>query len=275
MWLVNSNNTYKIQPNVFGSQQINFLGSKEWTWISDINFYTQSNSEAISITSDYLQNIKATAGNTAGIWTIKCPALKTIELDGQDISGTINLPKSDSENMPNLENIDVSNTKVSLIIENSSVKTINYSNVNAQNLTITNCSNLISVNLNNVTLSSSASLTYTWGSNLRISNTNIKQLKVTATKENSEFYLSTDNSITNITLIGFKKVTINNCPKLQKVTIQDSGTYKCEELYITNCNGAVANLGFNTTDDDNYKRLCKSGYAFSLNSSSITSTSSL
>ena len=27
MWLVNSNNTYKIQPNVFGSQQINFLGS--------------------------------------------------------------------------------------------------------------------------------------------------------------------------------------------------------------------------------------------------------
>ena len=271
---VNSNNTYKIQPNVFGSQQINFLGSKEWTWISDINFYTQSNSEAISITSDYLQNIKATAGNTAGIWTIKCPALKTIELDGQDISGTINLPKSDSENMPNLENIDVSNTKVSLIIENSSVKTINYSNVNAQNLTITNCSNLISVNLNNVTLSSSASLTYTWGSNLRISNTNIKQLKVTATKENSEFYLSTDNSITNITLIGFKKVTINNCSKLQKVTIQDSGTYKCEELYITNCNGAVANLGFNTTDDDNYKRLCKSGYAFSLNSSSITSTSS-
>lgn len=84
MWLVNSNNTYKIQPNVFGSQQINFLGSKEWTWISDINFYTQSNSEAISITSDYLQNIKATAGNTAGIWTIKCPALKTIELDGQE-----------------------------------------------------------------------------------------------------------------------------------------------------------------------------------------------
>ena len=51
---VNSNNTYKIQPNVFGNQQINFLGSKEWTWISDINFYTQSNSEAISITSDYL-----------------------------------------------------------------------------------------------------------------------------------------------------------------------------------------------------------------------------
>lgn len=55
MRLVNSNNTYKIQPNVFGSQQINFLGSKEWTWIFDINFYTQSNSEAISITSDYLQ----------------------------------------------------------------------------------------------------------------------------------------------------------------------------------------------------------------------------
>lgn len=82
MRLANSINTYKIQPNVFGSQQINFLGSKEWTWISDINFYTQSNSEAISITSDYLQNIKATAGNTAGIWTIKCPALKTIELDG-------------------------------------------------------------------------------------------------------------------------------------------------------------------------------------------------
>ena len=54
MRLVNSNNTYKIQPNVFGSQQINFLGSKERTWISDINFYTQSNSEAISITSDYL-----------------------------------------------------------------------------------------------------------------------------------------------------------------------------------------------------------------------------
>ena len=73
MRLVNSNNTYKIQPKVFGSQQINFLGSKEWTWISDINFYTQSNSGAISITSDYLQNIKATAGNTAGIWTIKCP----------------------------------------------------------------------------------------------------------------------------------------------------------------------------------------------------------
>ena len=54
MRLVNSNNTYKIQPKVFGSQQINFLGSKEWTWISDINFYTQSNSGAISITSDYL-----------------------------------------------------------------------------------------------------------------------------------------------------------------------------------------------------------------------------
>ena len=271
---VDSNETYKIQPNVFGSQQINFLGSKEWTWISDINFYTQSNSDNISITSDYLQNIRATAGSTAGIWTIKCPALKTIELNGQDISGTINLQKSDAENMPNLEKIDVSGTKISLIVEDSSVKTINYSNVVAQNLTITNCTNLTSVNLNNVTLSSLASLTYTWGNNLRISNTNIKQLKVTATKENSEFYLSTDNSITNITLIGFKKITINNCPKLQKVTIQDSGSFKCEELYITNCNGAVTNLGFNSTEDDNYKTLCKSGYAFSLNSASVTSSSS-
>lgn len=76
------------------------------------------------------------------------PALKTIQLTSPNYGGTLNIDRS----FTSLTNINLSNSGISLVIDNPNVRTITASNLrNAGAVRITNCSGLgeNSVSLNN------------------------------------------------------------------------------------------------------------------------------
>lgn len=255
-YITNTNNKIKIRVNVTGNQEVKFGGSKNWTWIKDINFL-QTNS--IYIKSELLEEIRGTGGSSnAKSFEFKTPALKILQLTNPNYNGDITLEKT--TNYPNLNEVNFSNSSLSKIILNDlNITSLNISNIKNtySEITISNCLQLEKFVYSKLDISK-LSFTDCYIKELRFENTNLNTLEISS-KNNSRIVINNIANLRRVTLNGFSEVIIKNCSKLQEVvlgpTIENGKlVYSLTKLTINNCNNQNLSV-VDSTDNENINKI--------------------
>lgn len=234
--LRSSANTYQITFSGSGNIAFALYGSNQLTYISNVTWYTPTQ---MIINSDNLTNIYGNNPNyNVAIQKITSPALQSIELMGSRYSGSLSL--TESSKYANLSTINISNTQINLTATEINVQSINVTNVYATNCDISKCSKLKTLKLNGLTLSNQLTLTVNYASNVLFNEIETKYFTVTSSVVNQNNTLVIDGSknkfqtLKELTISGFAKVKIFNCPKLERINISEiiSGD-ATKDIYLT------------------------------------------
>ena len=261
--LQESSNKYNIKIRNVGTNKVVFGGSSMWTNIDSINSLAQGN---VTIVSDKLQVLNGNAG-TANSWTLQMPALQELYLNSKDYTGDLVFSRDALVQSPALRIIDISNSKINLNVDSQNVRTVNLTNVKSGSIQIRNCNLIEDVIFNSsvITYCVISPVNYIQANGtMTLSNNSITQLEL-STGNNLNLNISNDISLKQLTVSGFKTITITNCPNLQ--TINSSGSSltsinvsQCTKLEnvslnVTNCtsiqipNIPLKNLTLNTSTD--------------------------
>lgn len=231
-YILGGEKNQQVEFTPTGVQNVKLGGSQAWTYLQDINWITTS---GLYITSDKLENITGSSGKFTSL-QLQTPNVKTITLTSRNYSGALQLNGTD--NYPNLSDVNISGSQISLNANNLNVKSINISNMDAPNseVIITNCSSITTLNTANTKLRS-LQIEGLQGSlkNFTLNNTNINSISVRGGEAGGTFTLTNDQTVTSVVVGDFQKVIIQNCPKLTKVTINQKTVQDVEELQILNC----------------------------------------
>lgn len=245
-FIVGGDKNQQIEFTPTGVQAIKLGGSQAWTYLSNINWVTTS---SLYITSDKLENITGSSGKFTSL-QLNTPNVRVISLTSPNYSGLLQL--DGFENYPNLSEIDLSNSQISLQANNLKVKKIILNDMPAPNseVTITNCSELEILNISNVSLRS-LSLEGLRGSliNLNLSGNSINTINVRCDEPGGTFTLSGDTSVTSLTIGDFQKVIISNCPNLKKIVINQKIVQDVEELQVTGCRAQGLSITSGTSEE--------------------------
>lgn len=234
--LEDSNIEYTIRTSFSGNQTSVFGGSQLWTTLDSINSFVESSVASavpLYLNNPYLEYITGTSGSYAGGFNIILPAIKEISLTSSGYSGSLRIDNS----FGNLTNINISNSSISLEVNESIVKTINAQGINSSSLYLTNCNNLTDVNLLNAAIQD-CKIAPAWTKDINLSNNRIKTLSVGGRLVNGQYgtlTISNNATMTSVTFDSFKNVNINNCTKLSKLTCNDSIHSMINTLTITDC----------------------------------------
>ena len=242
-YIIGGDNLQSIDLKTTGVQTVKFGGSQAWTYLQSINWI---NTTTLLINSDNLESINGNEGSFSSI-TLKTPNVKTIDLNSSKYSGLLTL--NDFKSYPNLNSVNIANSKMSLNCDGLDLKTLNISNIVNVNseITIRNCNKLEKFICSNATLKSLTIRPI--NQSLSFTNCNINSYNLSSKVEDASIVIENDTNVENVTLSGFKNITIKNCPKLRKVTIQKS-EYATENISITYCNNAVLTVVTNDIDQE-------------------------
>ena len=225
-------NLYHIRVPLSGNQTYSFYGSGAWTYLDSINSF---NFKTLNVSSKYLETLSGSSStNAMTLGTINMPSLKTLELTSPNYTGTLSI---DGENYPNLGSVNVSNTGINLDITNSTITTVNISNMRNSSVSIIGCPNLqnvtfgaggtgtTSTTLTNCIISpmSNTQLVNT----VTINNSKIKELTLTNTTfTNNRTHLKIvgDESLTTLNISGISILEVSNCSSLKNIFITDPET---------------------------------------------------
>lgn len=232
-YILGGNNYQKIEFKPTGQQAVHFGGSQAWTYLSSIDWVSQSG--PISITSKNLENITGTSGKFSGI-SLSIPSLKDLKLNSNTYSGLLSLKSS--INYPNLKSIDISGSNLSMTLDDLSIDYLNISNIqNSQaEITITNCNQLKdnfyygSLVLQSLTLSGNKQI-----GDINLDGNKISKLDLSCSTAGKTISISNDISVSSISLTGFENIKINGCPNLQSVVIKQGNYSQVKNISITNC----------------------------------------
>lgn len=234
--LRSSANMYQITFSGSGNIAFALYGSNQITYMSNITWYTPT---SMIIKSDNLTTIYGNNPNyNVAISKIESPALQSIDLTGSRYSGSLSL--TESSKYVNLSTINISNSQINLIATEINVQSINVTNVYATNCDISKCSKLRTLKLNGLTLSNQLTLTVNYASNVLFNEIETKYFTVTSSVVNQNNTLVIDGSrnkfqtLKELTISGFAKVKIYNCPKLERINISEiiSGD-STKDIYLT------------------------------------------
>lgn len=234
--LRSSANTYQITFSGSGNIAFALYGSNQITYMSNITWYTPT---SMIIKSDNLTTIYGNNPNyNVAISKIESPALQSIDLTGSRYSGSLSL--TESSKYVNLSTINISNSQINLTATEINVQSINVTNVYATNCDISKCSKLKTLKLNGLTLSNQLTLTVNYASNVLFNEIETKYFTVTSSVVNQNNTLVIDGSknkfqtLKELTISGFAKVKIFNCPKLERINISEiiSGD-STKDIYLT------------------------------------------
>ena len=234
--LRSSANTYQITFSGSGNIAFALYGSNQITYMSNITWYTPT---TMIIKSDNLTTIYGNNPNyNVAISKIESPALQSIDLTGSRYSGSLSL--TESSKYVNLSTINISNSQINLTANEINVQSINVTNVYATNCDISKCSKLKTLKLNGLTLSNQLTLTVNYASNVLFNEIETKYFTVTSSVVNQNNTLVIDGSknkfqtLKELTISGFAKVKIFNCPKLERINISEivSGD-ATKDIYLT------------------------------------------
>ena len=236
--LEDSTKIYKLYIPVTGNEYFRFGGSSDWRYINNISSFIAQD-QVFNISSDKLDTLTGTFGHCKQ-WVINLPAMKTLSLTSPNYSDTITLHEANK--YPNIKDIIIDNSKLSLDLNNIPVQTISANSVNSNNISIINCPNINTLSLNNATIVN-LTIAPIWTNNIIINNSwgNITTINLTG-KESEEFTVEITNNtgLTSLSITGrCTSIIIKDCPNLNKLTIaQDpkDNEYYIETLKITNCN---------------------------------------
>lgn len=254
-YIINTNNKVKIGVKVTGNQIVTFGGSKNWTWLDNINFLQQS---TVYIESDLLEEIRGTGGSSkVNSFSFKTPSLKKLQLTNPNYNASVTLENTTA--YPNLNEVNFSGSNLSNIkLNNLNITALNISNIRNPNseITIQNCSKLKTFSYSNLNIRT-LSFSDCYIKNLNFTNTNLTKLEITSKCE-STITINNVANLREITLNGFSEVTINNCSNLQKVIlgpISKNGEfiYTLKRLTINNCINDKLSIVDSASDNDSRK----------------------
>ena len=226
MFTNNENMDSKFLFKTNGMQTYLFGGSALWTEIDYINpFLVYGTTNSFQISSEYFTKITGTTG-TCNSWTFDTPSLKSLSLtnktDVPTYSGEINF--NGLEDYPNLRDITIDGTAIVLNVSNSNVVSISAQGMKeGASVTVNNTPNIaniaVSGNLNDLTLPG-------WGTDIRIPSdgTTISCGRITVQNlkyPGASIRISNAPNLIELYLTGFRKVVVDNCPKLNKIVFGD------------------------------------------------------
>ena len=233
----NKESTFTLKTN--GTQTVLFGGSALWTELDSINpFITQGK---LQISSNYFTKIVGNSG-VCNTWTFNVPSLRYLSLTNSPeleatYSGVIRF--DGTENYPNLDYINISGTKIELDVRNSNISTIYAGSMKSgSSVKISNTPNLRDVQISgyvgDIELPG-------WGQNVIIptGGSTISSGKINIRNTNYPGAAVTIHSAPNLeelTLTGFSRITVYNCPKLKKViigSVDDIENFGLKSLDIT------------------------------------------
>lgn len=231
-YILGGDNWQQIEFTPTGNQFINLGGSQNWNELQSIDWISTG---SLTITSNNLSNIQGSQGSFTAI-ELNTPNIKTIELNSAKYSGRLDLETTTK--FPNLNIIDISNSKLGLVANNLNVSQINISNIqnSSAEIDIRNCNKLASFKYTNIILKSLTlqNINYNIGT-LTFNNTQINTLNLSCSESGCSVIINNDSAIEQIELTGFSAISITNCPKLRKVIINDTNTLKVHSLQIKDC----------------------------------------
>ena len=218
--LPDSDHKYQIYLENSGLNVVTLGGSALWTYLDSINSFII---QKMNISSNRLKNINGSSG-TATEWVLTLPALQTLSLTSPNYSGKLIFDATQGDNFPNLRSIDISNSCIDLEVKDENVETIKINGVGATSNTapyakISGCSRLKNVEISGSRLSSLI-VDPVWKKNITLSGNRIRMIDLACDPENPSTLTLSDDAVTTLTVTNFSKVTIKDCPLLEKVILK-------------------------------------------------------
>lgn len=234
-----SSTKYETYIDITGTQVTTFGGSQLWRTLDDINGFvsTMNHPEgSFILNSNTIDSIVGTVGTHTGPWEINAPSVKNITLTSANYSGALNI----SNQFPSLSTIDISNSSISLIINEDQLTTggitsINASNLkNATQLSIENCNKLTSCNLYQSKIGTCV-IRPAWTDVLDFSEIYAKTLRL-STRNSGTLTINENDTVSDLQFSNMETVTIDQCPSLTTVKCIDSTSLTpLRSLTINNC----------------------------------------
>lgn len=231
-YILGGDNYQNIQFNTTGVQNVKLGGSQAWTYLESINWLSADN---LLINSNKLENITGSSGSFGNI-TLETANIKTIDLNSGNYRGTLTLESASK--YPNLQSINISGSKMSLVADTLNCSSINISNINNSQaiVKISNCNKLTSFSYNNVVLGTlNVSNLKKNLKNFTIRNTRISNIELSCDEIGGLVTIENDEAVESITLTGFSQVIIKNCSKLQRVQFKQNDDIPTTSIKIIGC----------------------------------------
>lgn len=226
---------YETTVPVTGVLQTTFGGSQLWRSLDSINSFIVSRDQTgnnFIFNTNTIDRLVGNEGIQSGDWNINAPALKTIQLTSPNYSGTLRIGST----FESLNDINISNSAISLIMDGAHIKELNASNLrNSGTIDIKNCSSLTTVNLNN-SLINTCVISPTWTNTLNFSNVRARQLTLKSPTEDGSLTINENSAINSLSFTNMKTVNIYKCNSLQSVSCIDTTSNILEDISVTDCN---------------------------------------
>ena len=228
MFSDNENKGYDFLFETSGNQNYLFGGSELWTEVESINPFIVYRGGAgatsgFSITSDYFTTITGTTG-TCSAWSFNTPSLKSLSLtnktDVPTYTGKITF--EGLEDYPNLREVKIDGTAIDLKVTNSNIVSISALGMKAgAKITVENTPNIsniaVSGDLGDLSLPG-------WGTDIMIPGDGSTINSSTITVQNLKYpgasiRISNAPNLAKLVLTGFRKVVVDNCPRLSEIVL--------------------------------------------------------
>lgn len=217
--LPDSNTKYKISLSNQGNNKIIFGGSALWTYLDSINSFI---SPSMYVSSSRLRNLVGTKG-TVNTWQINMPALQTVSLTSPNYSGDLVFDATTTDNFPNLSDINISGSNLSLKVKKEKVHKVNLTRVGTTSnvaplVEIIGCDELTDCILGATRLSE-LTVDPVWSQNIELEGNGIKKINLSCHADSPSTLTISDSALTELTVTNFSQITINNCPLLEKISV--------------------------------------------------------
>ena len=220
-----STQAYKITiPTIAGTPEFAFYGSTNWYSIDAIDkFITEGHT--LTVNSQFFTDIVSSSGakNSCNTWALNVPSVKQVSLTSSNFSGNINLSNTDNSYYPNLDSVNIQNSKINFTTSGTNISSIIATNMQAgSSINCTNSDNLSNVhlsgNLNSIIIDAwdeeidiPTDNSYIGCTNIIITNRRFDKVRVNI--KNAE-------NLTTLRLINCTGLSIYKCPNLETISIE-------------------------------------------------------
>lgn len=254
-----------IKVELGGSKRFKAFGSKQFTWLDNIDAFLRTNTLVVS---DNLTQIVATEAVQVKSFLINAPMCTKIVLNKSSYQGSLQFEQTTItnedgvqttttalKNMELLKEIDISGSGLTCESDSNyfdgnntcSLETLKINGVQSNNgvIVVTDMPKLTKIDISGTTIRPTILKTLNINcirNNVVLNNTQISNIVLEVASDckdkDIEFTINSDFAVENLTLVGFKKVTITTCQNLKSLIIRDNDEaqdeHKLSELTINN-----------------------------------------
>lgn len=254
-----------IKVELGGSKRFKAFGSKQFTWLDTIDAFLRTNTRVVS---NNLTQIVATEAVPVNSFLINAPMCTNIVLNKSSYQGSLQFEQTTItnedgvqttttalKNMELLKEIDISGSGLTCESDSNyfdgnntcSLETLKINGVQSNNgvIVVTDMPKLTKIDISGTTIRPTILKTLNINcirNNVVLNNTQISNIVLEVASDckdkDIEFTINSDFAVENLTLVGFKKVTITTCQRLKSLIIRDNDEaqdeHKLSELTINN-----------------------------------------